>query len=75
MQVGRSAIDPVSKMAKVALEPERMLGSYDVVGVNTILNGALLVEDTGTPKRRSDPSTFWVRQSPREAAALVSNTR
>ena len=75
VQVGRSAIDPASKMAKVALEPERMLGSYDVVEASTILNGALLVEDNGTPKRRSDRSTFWVRQSPREAAAHVASTR
>ena len=46
-------------------------GSYDIMPVGSILNGALLVTDRGMKTTPNAPSHLWVRQSPREYNHLL----
>ena len=38
--------------------------SYDILPVSAVINGALLVCDSGRMRRQKDPKEYWVRQSP-----------
>ena len=49
--------DPVVLLPKLKLSPTDSLQSYDVQPVESIVNGALIVEND---------DTFWALQSPRE---------
>jgi hypothetical protein len=63
--------DLSARLMKVKPMRPNHYGSYDIMPVGSILNGALLVQDRGTRQRPQDQPHFWVRQSPREYNYLL----
>ena len=57
-------------IVKVRLDDHRALGSFDIVPVHNVRNGALMVPDFGTPRRADQPPSYWIRQSPRELSEM-----
>ena len=71
VKVGTQHLDLKSRLQKVTAMTPNEYASYDILPVEAILNGALLVQDRGMKRRPQDAPQYWVRQSPREYNQLL----